>query len=352
MFRGFSIICSLWLMTMLSLSPLKLEASGLPIVQGVGGPFSINSTLGKKVGLSDFQGKLVMLYFGYSNCPDVCPLTTAHIAAVLKQLGEKAAEVQVLFLTVDPDYDTPEVLRKYLSYFDERIIGLTGTRVEVDQVLDLYKAEYSQVTNLPLPLDIKVTQRTGLTTGYIYSHTARIYLIDKKGQTRAFYYLGTPVQQMKEGILSLLDTKPGVEIHHPWVRAMPPTSRVTAVYGTFRNLTDQEERLLAIESPIAEQGELHQTQMKNEMAHMVPLSHLAIPPQSELVLQPGAYHGMLMGLKTEAPQESQEVEVTFIFEKAGRQTVQAKVLKGHTSGGHPTHRSQIHASGSMNPSTH
>lgn len=196
------------LLSVLSLSCLFFQPAWgdekLPIIQGIGGEYELDSTLGKRLGSKDFLGKVVLLYFGYTNCPDICPLTTAHLNQVVSSIGKDKDKLQVVFITVDPKTDTPENLKLYLEFFNSDFIGLSGSQAEVAEVLDLFLAEAQQVNKNKLPLDIKVTGRTGHQTGYIYSHTARIYLIDQNGNTRAFYYVGSKIEHIQAGVLSLL----------------------------------------------------------------------------------------------------------------------------------------------------
>ncbi|RMH22422.1 MAG: SCO family protein [Gemmatimonadetes bacterium] len=100
--------------------------------------FTLTAHSGERVRLDDFRGRGVVLFFGYTHCPDVCPLTLAHLTRGLADLGEGAGDVQVLFVTVDPARDTPDRLAEYLASFDPRIVGLTGSPAEVERVLSAY----------------------------------------------------------------------------------------------------------------------------------------------------------------------------------------------------------------------
>ncbi len=132
----------------------------------IGGPFTLIDQNGKTVSDVDFKGQPMLVFFGYTHCPDVCPTTLSDLTAMLKALGpdRKAA---VLFVTVDPERDTPAVLKDYLSGFDPRIVGLTGDPAAVAKVLKDYRVFAKKVP----------------TTGGDYSmdHTAIIYLMDKTG---------------------------------------------------------------------------------------------------------------------------------------------------------------------------
>ena len=117
-----------------------------------------------------FKGKVTLIFFGFTQCPDVCPTTLAELAEVLKMLGDQASNVQILMITVDPERDTPAILTEYIKAFDDRILGLTGSLAEIKQAASLYKAYYA-----------KVPQAAGQ---YTMDHSASFYLIDKKGESR------------------------------------------------------------------------------------------------------------------------------------------------------------------------
>lgn len=130
---------------------------------------------GKKRQLADFKGKVVALFFGYTHCPDVCPTTMSDLAKAVKLLGNKGDEVQVLFVTLDPERDTQQVLAEYMPYFDKRFIGLYGTLEETAETAKNFKIAYSKQ-----PADAKGK--------YTIDHSAGIYVFDKEGKVRV--YLG------------------------------------------------------------------------------------------------------------------------------------------------------------------
>ena len=126
---------------------------------------------GKPRVLEDFRGKLVVLTFGYTHCPDICPTTLADIAAALKTLGPDAARVQVLFITVDPERDPPELLAKYVPYFDPAVLGLWGDPAATQRVAKEFKIFYEK--------------RPGAAPGaYTVDHSAQLYVIDPEGRLR------------------------------------------------------------------------------------------------------------------------------------------------------------------------
>lgn len=105
----------------------------------VGGPFSLMDQNGQMRSDADFRGRWMLVYFGYTNCPDVCPTTLALISSALKDVGPSASQLVPIFVTVDPAHDTPPVLRQYLSAFDLQFVGLTGTESQIERIARAYK---------------------------------------------------------------------------------------------------------------------------------------------------------------------------------------------------------------------
>ncbi|MCL1124859.1 SCO family protein [Shewanella surugensis] len=187
-----------------------MSAENMPILKGIGGPFSLQSTQGRQVSLSDFNDKVVMMFFGYTNCADVCPTTMAHISQLMERLTpEVRQQVQVLFISIDSDFDTPKHLNKYLSYFDPNFIGLVDTRSKIDHVAALYQADYTKLANERVTTEYKKLsmdnkEKEKKQRGYLYSHSAKIFVLDGKARVRGFFYTGTSIEDMKQKIESLL----------------------------------------------------------------------------------------------------------------------------------------------------
>ena len=153
------------------------QTDSLPgvITASIGGPFTLTDETGASVTEASLKGHPSAMFFGYTLCPDVCPTTLFEVTSWLEALGPDADKLKVYFVTVDPERDTREVLAEYLGAFDPRIVGLTGTRPEIDQMLKVYRV-YSR----------KATRDTG---PYLMDHTASMYLLDKDGAfTGIIYY--------------------------------------------------------------------------------------------------------------------------------------------------------------------
>ena len=139
--------------------------------------FRMTNDLGKPVTAATYRGKVVVLYFGYTHCPDVCPLTLVHLHTVLQRLGKDAGDVRILFVTVDPTRDAVPVLRQYVTAFDPRIVGLTGTQDAIAKLAKRYRAYFQRETPKTASGDYEVT------------HSSAIYIFDREGRARL---LATP----------------------------------------------------------------------------------------------------------------------------------------------------------------
>lgn len=138
-----------------------------------GGDFALQDPQGRTRTLEDFRGKVVVMFFGYTNCPDVCPATLASLAQAMKELGSRADRVQVLFVTVDPARDTPALLAKYVPAFDPRFLGLRGDDAATAKVAKEFRVLYNKVP--------------GATPGsYTVDHSAGSYVFDPKGRLRLY----------------------------------------------------------------------------------------------------------------------------------------------------------------------
>lgn len=138
---------------------------------GFGGDFTLTNHNHQKTLLSDYRGKVVLLNFGYTSCPDVCPIILAKLSQVMKQLEADETKVQVLFVTIDPERDTPDVLKPYVTHFHNEFVGLTGTPEEIAQAAKQYGVLYK-----------KLEEQSAI--GYLMGHSDYVYLIDKHGTIR------------------------------------------------------------------------------------------------------------------------------------------------------------------------
>lgn len=157
-----------------------------------GHDFALADHNGQARSLADFKGKVVTIFFGYTHCPDVCPTTLTDLKAAMQLLGpDLAAQVQVLFVTVDPERDTPEVLRQYVPYFHPSFLGLYGTPAEVAKTARDFKVHYARHVE------------SGA-SDYLVDHTAATYVFDPQGRIRLFWPYGHPAGDMAHDIRQLL----------------------------------------------------------------------------------------------------------------------------------------------------
>jgi protein SCO1 len=175
----------------------------LPILDGVGGDFSAPSSLGREVSLADYRGKVVLVFFGYTSCQDVCPVTLAHLKGLMNRLGPDADRVQVLFVTVDPETDTVETLAKYLPQFDARFVGLSGTPEKINAIAALFMAEHHRTHDVHVSTEHHRT-KAFTEESYLYTHAQQIYLLDAAGRTRGLYFSGSPLAEMEHAVRSLI----------------------------------------------------------------------------------------------------------------------------------------------------
>lgn len=156
-----------------------------------GGDFTLRS-VDKDISLSDFDNKIRFIFFGYTSCPDICPTALSFISASLKQLtSSELAQVQVFFISVDPDRDTPQKLADYTKYFHPKILGITGTKNEIDQVIKQYGAAYRKV-------------KSDSAMGYLVDHSASVYVIGKKGDVVDMLPHGLPIEAITKTIRDLI----------------------------------------------------------------------------------------------------------------------------------------------------
>lgn len=170
---------------------------GAPAVTSVpmiGGPFSLVDQDGKAVTEATFRGKFMLVYFGYTYCPDVCPTTLTDMGNALDALGPVAEKVVPVFVTVDAQRDTPEHLKEYLSYFHRRFVGLTGTPEQVAAATKAYRVYYDKA---------RIREATDA-LDYSMDHTSIVYLIGPEGGLKAHFRHGTSADAMAKKIREFL----------------------------------------------------------------------------------------------------------------------------------------------------
>lgn len=173
-----------WLTGHLSGGEVSTGGNGQPVVSTgtpqIGGPFALVNQDGRPVTQESFSGKYLLIYFGFTYCPDVCPTDLAKMAAAMDALGKDAEKVQPIFITIDPDRDTPEQMKLYIEQFDPRLVGLTGTPEQIAKAAEAYRAQYDKVKD------------PGAEGGYTMEHTPYIYFMSPDNEFLTFF-VGTSV---------------------------------------------------------------------------------------------------------------------------------------------------------------
>ena len=167
------------------------RAQELEILETVGGDFSLVAGDGQPVTLKSFEGRPVLMFFGYTACPDICPTTMITLKKVKKELGEDGDKVQVLFISIDPDRDSPKLAQEYAGYFDPAFIGLSGTIEQVTDAAKKFRAFFKK-------------KEGSSAAGYLVAHTDVIYLLDGQGRTRGLYQLTDDVKRIAGDVQKLL----------------------------------------------------------------------------------------------------------------------------------------------------
>lgn len=157
----------------------------------IGGPFTLTDSSGKKVTDQDFRGRYMLVFFGFTACPDICPAGLQLMSAALGKIGAKADNVTPIFISVDPARDTPEKIAAYVKNFDDRLVGLTGTPEEVAAVAKAYRVFYEKTPNEAAPAD------------YGMNHTSIIYLMGPDGEYVTHFTPTTDVGAMAEKLNKL-----------------------------------------------------------------------------------------------------------------------------------------------------
>jgi protein SCO1 len=191
---GFSSLAVVVLATLLTLlfaksASFRGTAYGEPYPRAP--EFELIDSSGDIFRISDQSGKIVLLFFGYTACPDVCPTTLAELNMALNAIPEKADSVQVVFVSVDPERDTPQKVQEYVGRFNPSFIGLSGSQEELEKIWKDYGV-------------FRETVQSNSAMGYIVNHTARVTLIDSDGNLRLSYGFDTPVEDIVNDLELLL----------------------------------------------------------------------------------------------------------------------------------------------------
>lgn len=214
----------------------------LPVAQAddgeIGGDFTLTDHHGETFQLQALRGKVVLLFFGYTHCPDVCPDSLGKMAEVLRKLEADAAQVQPLFVSVDPEHDTVEKLRDYAPFFSPSLLGLTGTAEEIKQVAEAYHVQY------------RLHKRAGQDAFYTIDHTASLYVLDRKGKVSSIIPFGLPAEHILAVVRNLLQTGAEAALQRPLEvlpeKTLAPVVQLVDMQGEAYCLQNQEGKPLLI----------------------------------------------------------------------------------------------------------
>lgn len=160
----------------------------------VGGPFTLTNQDGKRVTDQDFRGKYMLIFFGFTFCPDVCPSELQVMSAALDQLGPQGDKIQPVFITIDPERDTPEAMKVYISNFHPRMVGLSGSAEDIAAVAKAYRVYYA-----------KAKQAEGAAPGdYLMDHSTILYLMGPDGKFVKHFTYGTDVKTLVDGLRTVV----------------------------------------------------------------------------------------------------------------------------------------------------
>jgi protein SCO1/2 len=283
--------------------------------------FTLTAHTGKPVRLSDFAGKLVLLYFGYTFCPGICPTTLAEIAQALHTLGPQEAEkIQVLMISVDPERDTPARLAEYVPHFHPKFLGLTGTPVEIATTAASYGVFYKKYAG-------------PAANSYLVDHTSMVIVVDDQGVVRLLFPFGTPAQAMADDLAALLQQaasasdRPQIQVENTWGRALPKAVTAGEFYMVIRNQGNQPDKLVGGRSPACGMTELfegYQTPLGAMGMRPVSGGFIEVPPMGLVELKAGGLHIMCMD-KQQDFASGIHFPLTLEFEQSGEITVQVSI---------------------------
>jgi protein SCO1/2 len=273
--------------------------------------------------LAEQRDKVVLVTFGFTSCPDVCPLTLSRMKAAYRLLGDDAARVAMAFVTVDPERDSPELLRRHVSAFDGRIAPVFVQGRALADALQAYGATATRRVTDPDRYH-RLAGGGGAGAGYTVDHTSGFFVVDRRGRLRLHEPHDASPQALAADVRRLLaePVPPPVRIEAPVARLMP--SGIGAVYLRVVNPSGDADRLVSVESRAAERTELHESVQEGGVARMIAPEHgFEVPAHGTLELSPGGKHLMLLGV---SPRDAERpVPLTLRFERSGPIAVEAPV---------------------------
>lgn len=295
-------------------APADQEWRGMVLPQPIPKPdFVLTDTDGEPFDFrAETDGYLTLLFFGYTYCPDVCPVHMANLAYVISGLPRHLQnQIKVVFVSVDPERDTPERIRQWLDAFDRRFIGLRGTREETDAVLRELK--------LPTPV-FEEPDEKGY---YLVGHPSTIVAFTPDNRAPVLYPFGTRQADWAYDLPRLLEIQPRIRVSRAYA-AVPATGDRTALYLTVENNSAEDDALVEVSTDVAGRVELHRQVSSGGMMRMERVAEIEVPAGGRATLQPGGLHIMLLDLRRPLG-AGDELGIDLTFRRAGRVRARAEV---------------------------
>jgi protein SCO1 len=271
------------------------------------------------------RGKVVVVTFGFTTCPDVCPLTLSRMKAALRSLGDDAARVTMAFVTVDPERDRPDRLEAYVAAFDRRIVPVLAEGRALVAALAAYGATAEK--RIPDADRYRNVPGAASRSSYGVDHTAGFFVVDPRGRLRLHVRHDAPAASLASDVRQLLNEpapRP-VRIEAPVAHVTP--AGVGAVYLRIVNPADEEDRLVRAESAAAERVEMHESVKDGDIVRMLPHERgFAVPARQTVDLARGGKHLMLLGVR---PSDgAKRIPLTLRFERSGALSIDAPLDAG------------------------
>ncbi len=325
------VLLSLWMTVPPAAAPVSVaapppSATSPPVVAGLGGDFSLPATSGANLSLAGLRGKVVLLNFGFTHCPDVCPAVLSRLGNVLRALEDQGVDtrrVQPLFVTFDPARDTLAHLREYVAFFHPSLIGLRGDDAQTREIARRYRVIY-------------LKQDSEAASGYVFQHSNFIYVIDTFGRVRLLVGSQDPDAALSEAIKRLLAENQAapapvagasIRIVDAWVRAVPAVSQTSAGYLVIHNDSARDDILIGARIVGVRSTEIHEMVVDGQTMTMRRRSEVQVPAHGQAILAPGGLHLMLSGLQRPL-RAGEQLQGVLKFRDAGEISVRIPVLLG------------------------
>jgi protein SCO1 len=276
--------------------------------------------------IAQHRDQVVLLTFGFTSCPDVCPLTLSRMKAAYRALGADADRVAMAFVTVDPDRDRPDVLGAHVAAFDRRILPVFVEGRALADALAAYGATATKRITDPDRYH-RVGAGAAAAAPYTVDHTSGFFVVDKRGRLRLHEAHDVAADALAADVRRLLAEKvpPPVRVEQAVARLTP--SGVGAIYFRIVNPAGDGDRLLSAESRAAERTEIHESVTDGDVVRMIaPERGFAVPPHATVELARGGKHLMLLGLSQRDP--TKPIPLTLRFERSGAIAVDVPVEGG------------------------